>query len=150
MPPLFPPTALQFVISPVKIRSTSLSDNFDSGLDSFTITATASLAITVLTRRTPFAPAVAFSLPLSSRLDIPIWAVPSIMAAIPVEDPSAAISNFEPGFLFSYASAILGIIFAPNVSEPLMINLSCALERTENIRKRLVESVLCNVFIRFF
>src|SRR5207245_9000042 len=30
---------------------------------------------------------------LDSRLDIPIWAVPSMIAAIPVVDPSAAMSK---------------------------------------------------------
>jgi len=47
----------------------------------------------------PLAWAADISVGLARRLDMPIWAVLSVMAAMPVVEPSAAISNVVPGLL---------------------------------------------------
>src|SRR5689334_11219974 len=75
---------------------------------------------------TPLAWAADISVGLARRLDMPIWAVPSVMAAMPVVEPSAAISKAMPGFLALYSSASMGTSLAPRVSEPLMTSLSAA------------------------
>ena len=75
-----------------------------------------------LTFRPPsHAPADTF-VAFASRLDIPICAVPSMIAASPVEDPSAAISKSTPGCRAQNSSAKIGTNFAPNVSDPLTAN----------------------------
>ena len=53
------------------------------------------------------------SVGLARRLDMPIWAVPSVMAAMPVVEPSAAISNATRGFLDLYSSASMGTRSTP-------------------------------------
>ena len=47
---------------------------------------------------TPLAQAAEISVGLARRLDMPICAVPSMIAAMPVVEPSAAISKLVPGF----------------------------------------------------
>src|SRR5271166_1133218 len=69
---------------------------------------------------TPLALAADISVALARREDMPICAVPSMMAAMPVVEPSAAISNETPGFFALYSSASVGTSLAPSVSEPLM------------------------------
>src|SRR5215211_7655316 len=58
------------------------------------------------------------------RLDMPMSAVPSIMAAIPVVDPSAAMSKVVPGCCALNCSASCGTSLAPSVSEPFMTRRS--------------------------
>lgn len=64
--------------------------------------------------------AVETSVALAGRLDMPICAVPSMIAAMPVVEPSAAISKVVSGCFALYASESCGTSFAPSVSEPLM------------------------------
>ena len=45
-----------------------------------------------------------------------------MIAANPVEDPSAAISKSTPGCRAQNSSAKIGTNFAPNVSDPLTAN----------------------------
>src|SRR5215216_1604705 len=72
----------------------------------------------------PLAVAAPTSELLARRLDIPISAVPSMMAAMPVVDPSAAMSKVVPGCCALNCSANCGTNFAPSVSEPLMTRRS--------------------------
>ena len=72
---------------------------------------------------TPLALAAEISVGLARRLDMPICAVPSMIAARPVVEPSAAISKSVPGLLALNASASCGTSLAPSVSEPLMTSL---------------------------
>src|SRR6266550_398329 len=77
----------------------------------------------------PLAVAAPTSEDFARRLDMPISAVPSMMAAMPVVEPSAAMSNVVPGCCDLNCSANCGTSFAPNVSDPLMTRRSaCALE----------------------
>src|ERR1700720_1009691 len=73
---------------------------------------------------TPLPLAAATSSGFVGRLAIPIWAVPSMMAAMPVVDPSAAMSKVVPGCCALNCSASCGTSFAPSVSEPLMTSRS--------------------------
>src|SRR6185295_17441618 len=72
----------------------------------------------------PLACAAPTSDDLARRLDIPICAVPSMIAAIPVVDPSAEMSKVVPGCCALNCSASCGTSFAPKVSEPLITSRS--------------------------
>ncbi len=89
---------------------------------------------------TPLAEAVAISSGLTGRLDIPIAAVPSMIAAMPVVDPSAAISKLVPGCCALNSSANCGTSFAPNVSDPLMTRLSAHARGVPMVRAMNVRS----------
>ena len=119
-----PPTALQSVTSPVKICSTCFFVRPLIGFAEFTITAIPSKATIVGFMCLPFAAAVPTSDVLARRLDMPISAVPSMIAAIPVVDPSAAMSKVVPGCCALNCSASCGTSLAPSVSEPLMTRRS--------------------------
>ena len=73
---------------------------------------------------TPFPEAAETSAGLARRLDMPICAVPSIMAEMPVVEPSAAMSKVVPAFCALNCSASCGTSLAPSVSEPLMTRRS--------------------------
>src|ERR1700682_6265619 len=73
---------------------------------------------------TPLAAAAPISAGLARRLDMPISAVPSMIAAMPVVEPSAAMSKVVPGCCALNCSASCGTSFAPRVSEPLMTSFS--------------------------
>src|SRR6185369_1485905 len=123
-----PPTALQSVTSPAKICSTCFLVSDFTGLPALTITAMPSYATIVGFILMPLAEAAPISDDLARRLDIPICAVPSMIAAIPVVEPSAAMSKVVPGCCALNCSANCGTSFAPRVSEPLMTRRSaCAL-----------------------
>ena len=96
--PAFPPTALQSVTSPVKICSTCFLVRFFSGLFSFTITASPSYATMTGVSFVPLAWAADSSVGFAWRLDMPMSAVPSMIAVNPVVEPSAAISKLVSGF----------------------------------------------------
>src|SRR6267378_2770067 len=115
-----PPTPLQSVTSPVKICSTCFFVRPLIGFPEFTITAIPSKATIVGFMFFPLDAAAPTSEVLARRLDMPICAVPSMMAAIPVVDPSAAMSKVVPGCSALKCSANCGTSFAPSVSEPLM------------------------------
>src|SRR5437762_6069782 len=72
----------------------------------------------------PLAEAAPISDDLARRLDIPICAVPSMIAAIPVVEPSAAMSKVVPGCCALNCSASCGTSLAPRVSEPLITRRS--------------------------
>src|ERR1700731_3492577 len=73
---------------------------------------------------TPLPEAAPTSAGFARRLDMPICAVPSMIAAMPVVEPSAAMSKVVPGCCALNCSASCGTSFAPSVSEPLMTNFS--------------------------
>src|SRR5262245_37849419 len=75
---------------------------------------------------TPFAVAADISVGFARRELIATWAVPSMIAAMPVVDPSAAISNDILGYFALNSSASVGTSFAPKVSDPLMTSFSGA------------------------
>ena len=79
---------------------------------------------------TPLAAAPESSVALARREDMPIWAVPSVMAAMPVVEPSAAISKETPGWAALYSSESIGTSLAPRVSEPLMTSFWACTEAT--------------------
>src|SRR5258707_9731986 len=96
----------------------------------------------------PLACAAPTSDDLARRLDIPICAVPSMIAAIPVVEPSAAMSKVVPGCCALNCSASCGTSFAPRVSEPLMTRRSAlALDMPARTSARLTTSGL--IFIGF-
>src|SRR5205085_6931192 len=84
----------------------------------------------------PLAAACPTSDDLARRLDIPICAVPSMIAAMPVVDPSAAMSKVVPGCEALNCSASCGTSFAPRVSEPLMTSLSARTSVATQARAR--------------
>src|SRR4029450_9092738 len=85
---------------------------------------------------------------LARLLDMPIWAVPSMIAAIPVVDPSAAMSKVVPGCCHFNCSASCGTNLAPSVSEPLMTRRSAlTLETLDATSARPTER--CLIFIGF-
>src|SRR4029453_11325148 len=96
----------------------------------------------------PLAAAAPTSEVLARRLDIPISAVPSMMAAIPVVDPSAAMSKVVPGCCALNCSASCGTSLAPSVSEPLITRRSAfTLEMLDATSARTIEIYF--IFIRF-
>src|SRR4051812_46787557 len=118
-------------MSPAKICSTWRFVRLVTGLLAFTMTPMPSGARIVGFIFTPFACAAETSVVLARRDAMPIWAVLSMMAVIPVVEPSAAISKETPGWFALYSSASCGTSLAPRVSEPLMTSF-CA-EATEAI-----------------
>src|SRR6476646_519048 len=141
-----PPTALQSVTSPVKICSTCFFVRPLIGFAEFTITPIPSKAMIVGFICFPLAAAAPTSEVLARRLDMPISAVPSMIAAIPVVDPSAAMSKVVPGCCALNCSANCGTSLAPSVSEPLMTRRSAfALAMPVATRARL--SATCLIFI---
>src|SRR5262249_3440894 len=84
----------------------------------------------------PFDAAAPTSEPFARRLDIPISAVPSMIAAMPVVDPSAAMSKVVPGCSALKCSASCGTNFAPSVSEPLITRRSALASVNPNATAR--------------
>src|SRR5207302_5815800 len=93
----------------------------------------------------PLAAACPTSDDLARRLDIPICAVPSMIAAIPVVEPSAAMSKVVPGCCALNCSASCGTSLAPSVSEPLMTIVSA---RPIVSAEMTTKTVTNNFFIR--
>src|SRR2546423_13631389 len=98
----------------------------------------------------PLAAACPTSDDLARRLDIPICAVPSMIAAIPVVEPSAAMSKVVSGCCALNASASCGTSFAPRVSEPLMTRRSAYPCAVSKARPRVISSdlsfIVCSCF----
>src|SRR5437763_10406336 len=141
-----PPTALQSFTSPVKICSTCFFVRPLIGFPEFTITAIPSKATIVGFMCFPLAAAAPASEVLARRLDMPICAVPSMMAAIPLVEPSAAMCKVVPVCCALHCSANCGTSLAPSVSEPLITRRSaCALATPVAMSARL--SATCLIFI---
>src|SRR5438105_14447666 len=88
-----PPTALQSVTSPAKICSTCFFVRLLIGFAEFTMTAITSYATLVGFMWTPLAAAEPTCDELARRLDMPIGAVPSMIASMVVVETSAAMSK---------------------------------------------------------
>ena len=85
-------------MSPAKICSTCRTVRPATGLLVFTTMAMPSWATMVGFMFTPLAWAADISVADARRELMPICAVPSVMAVMPVVEPSAAISNETPGW----------------------------------------------------
>src|SRR5215471_10433133 len=129
-----PPTALQSAESPVKICSTCFFVSDFTGFALLTITAIPSQATVVSLNVTPLALAAATSSGFVGRLAIPICAVPSMIAEIPVVDPSAAMLKVVSECCALNSSASCGTSFAPSVSDPLMTSVSPRAMSVETFR----------------
>src|SRR4029077_7048218 len=134
-----------------KICSTCFLVSDFTGLPALTITAMPSYATIVGFMLMPLAEAAPISDDLARRLDIPICAVPSMIAAIPVVEPSAAMSKVVPGCCALNCSASCGTSFAPRVSEPLITKRSAfALEKLAVASARLTARYLILIGISSF
>src|SRR5256885_8718853 len=98
----------------------------------------------------PFALAAPTSEDFARRLDMPIPAVPSMIAAMPVVEPSAAMSNVVPGCSALKCSASCGTSFAPSVSEPLMTRRSALASAKPNATARTISSEVSFIIIGSF
>src|SRR4029077_13053878 len=128
-----------------KICSTCFLVSDFTGLPALTITAMPSYATIVGFILMPLAEAAPISDDLARRLDIPSCAVPSMIAAIPVVEPSAAMSKVVPGCCALNCSANCGTSFAPRVSEPL---ITIASPRATASAEMPTKTVTNNFFIR--
>src|SRR4051812_32684425 len=97
----------------------------------------------------PLAAACPTSDDLARRLDIPICAVPSMIAEMPVVEPSAAMSKVVPGCEALNCSASCGTSFAPRVSEPLMTSLSARASMVTKTTARMAKSRVSFIMVRY-
>src|ERR1041384_3915471 len=96
----------------------------------------------------PLAEAAPTSDDFARLLDIPISAVPSMIAAMPVVDPSAAMSKVVPGCSVLNCSASCGTSFAPSVSEPLITRRSALVVVDHRITVAAEARAMMAVFMR--